>query len=242
MIKIDIMTLFCGICDSYISESIIGRAQKAGLIQINTHNIRDYANNKHNSVDDTPYGGGEGMVIQAMPVFDCYKHITKGLDYKPYTVYMSPKGKVLTQKRCIKLSKEEHIVILCGHYEGVDQRIIDEIIDEEISIGDYVLTGGELGALVLTDSVCRLCDGVLSSEECYINESHFNGLLEHPHYTRPAVWNGKAVPEVLLNGNHALIEQFRREKSLEETFFKRQDMLEKAELSKKDKDYIDKLK
>lgn len=222
--KIDIMTLFPEMCESVLSESIVGRAIKNGRIEVVCHNIRDYTLDKHNRVDDTPYGGGKGMVMQADPIYRCYCDIVKDYEKKPYTIYMSPQGKVLTQQISIELSKKEHIVILCGHYEGVDERVLEEIIDEEISIGDYVLTGGELPALVLVDTVARLCDGVLADSVCFEEESHYSGLLEYPHYTRPETWHNRTVPEVLLSGHHANIEQWRYEQSLERTKQKRPDM------------------
>ena len=212
---------------SVMSESILGRAEKNKIIEINAVNIRDFAQNKHNRVDDAPYGGGRGMVMQAPPIKRAYESVTKNLSYKPHTIYMSPQGSVLTQKKAIEISKKEHIVILCGHYEGIDQRILDEIVDEEISIGDYVLTGGELPAMVLIDTVSRMIEGVLSNNESFMEESHFNGLLEYPQYTRPYDYNGKCVPDILLSGDHAKIEKWRYEKSVETTKKKRPDMLEK---------------
>ena len=221
--KIDIMTLFPEMCEKVLSESIIGRAMKAGIIDIKCTNIRDFAGNKHNRVDDAPYGGGKGMVMQADPIFNCYKSLCD--DNKPHMIYMSPKGKTFTQKDALRLSKLHHIVLLCGHYEGVDQRVIDEIVDEEISIGDYVLTGGELPALVVADAVARMIPGVLAEDICFMEESHFDGLLEYPHYTRPEVWHGVSVPDVLLSGHHKNIEQWRKEKSIEVTKLRRPDML-----------------
>lgn len=224
------MTLFPEMCRSVLDESIIGRARKNGKVTVECHNIRDYANNKHNKVDDSPYGGGMGMVMAAEPIYNCYRAVSEKTEIEPYVIYMSPKGKTLTQKRAVELSKSENIVILCGHYEGVDERIIEEIVDEEISIGDYVLTGGELPALVLTDCICRMLDGVLTSPECFEEESHFNGLLEYPQYTRPEVWHGKNVPEVLLSGNHKNIKEWRKQQSLEVTKSKRPDLLKKDEI------------
>lgn len=221
------MTLFPEMCRSVLDESIIGRARKNGKVTVECHNIRDYANNKHNKVDDSPYGGGMGMVMAAEPIYNCYRAVSEMAEAEPYVIYMSPKGKTLTQKRAVELSKSENIIILCGHYEGVDERIIEEIVDEEISIGDYVLTGGELPALVLTDCICRMLDGVLTSPECFEEESHFNGLLEYPQYTRPEVWHGKNVPEVLLSGNHKNIKEWRKQQSIEVTKLKRPDLLKK---------------
>ena len=233
--RIDIMTLFPDMCERVVSESIIGRARKAGKVSIVLTDIRDFAGNKHNKVDDMPYGGGMGMIMAAAPVYNCYKSLWNEDEPKPHLIYMSPKGKTLTQKRVVELSKLDRIVILCGHYEGVDQRVIDEIVDEEISVGDYVLTGGELPALTLTDAVCRMLDGVLSDDICFEEESHFSGLLEYPQYTRPAQWNGRNVPEVLLSGNHAEIEKWRRAQSLLETKRRRKDMFRKLKLSESDK-------
>lgn len=221
----DIMTLFPDMIKTVANESILGRAAEKGIITVNAVNIRDYTKDKHRRVDDYPYGGGFGMVMQCQPIFDCYKDIVK--EEKVHTIYMSPKGKVLTQKKALELSKLPRLVILCGHYEGVDQRVLDEIVDEEISIGDYVLTGGELGACVLIDSVSRMIDGVLAADEAFENESHFNGLLEHPQYTRPEEWNGKRVPDILLSGHHANIEKWKAEQSLLITQKMRPDLLEK---------------
>lgn len=223
--RIDIATLFPEMCETVLSESIVGRARKAGKIEVFCHQIRDYTNDKHRRVDDTPYGGGMGMVMQAEPIYNCFLAVTKSFTEKPHVVYMSPKGKVLTQKKAIKFSQMQNIFIICGHYEGVDQRVIDKIVDEEISIGDYVLTGGELPALVMVDTVSRMCDGVLSSAECYEDESHFSGLLEYPHYTRPEIWEEMRVPDVLLSGHHANISKFRHDEAMKLTLERRPDML-----------------
>lgn len=233
------MTLFPDMCERVVSESIIGRARKAGKVSIVITDIRDFAGNKHNKVDDMPYGGGMGMIMAAAPIYNCYKSLYGEDEPKPHLVYMSPKGKTLTQKRVVELSKLDRIVILCGHYEGVDQRVIDEIVDEEISVGDYVLTGGELPALTLTDAVCRMLEGVLADDICFEEESHFAGLLEYPQYTRPAQWLGREVPEVLLSGNHAEIEKWRRLQSLLETGRRRKDMFRKLKLSEDDLKLLD---
>lgn len=225
--RIDIATLFPEMVDNILSESIVGRARKKGAIEINCHQIRDYTLDKHRRVDDIPYGGGMGMVMQAEPIFRCYQAVCEQIGAKPHTIYMTPKGSVFTQSRAAELSRMDNILIICGHYEGVDQRVLDRIVDEEISIGDYVLTGGELPAAVVTDAVARMCSGVLSSPECYEEESHFSGLLEYPQYTRPEVWDGEAVPPVLLTGHHKNIADWRHEKSLEITKEKRPDMYEK---------------
>lgn len=233
--RIDILTLFPEMCQTVMNESIIGRAQKADKVEIVCTNIRDYANNKHNKVDDTPYGGGMGMVMAAEPIYNAYKSLYDEGEEKPHLVYLSPKGKNFNQQKAIELSKLDRLVLLCGHYEGVDERVLEEIVDEEISIGDFVLTGGELPALAVADAVCRMLPGVLSDELCFSEESHFSGLLEYPQYTRPAEWMGKEVPEVLLSGNHKKIEEWRRAKSLVITMEKRPDMLKEADLSEKDK-------
>lgn len=224
--RIDIATLFPEMMETILSESIVGRARKKGAIEIHCHQIRDYTKDKHRRVDDIPYGGGMGMVMQADPISNCYNAITEQLGTKPHTIYMTPKGSVFNQKKAIELSKLDNILILCGHYEGVDQRILDKIVDEEISVGDYVLTGGELPAAVLTDAVARMCDGVLSSSECFEDESHYNGLLEYPQYTRPEIWEGEAVPPVLLSGHHKNIADWRLEQSIRITKEKRPDMYE----------------
>ncbi len=238
--RIDIMTIFPDMMNAYLSESIIGRAIKAEKLEVHCHNIRDYTTDKHNRTDDMPYGGGNGMIMTAQPIDDCFSAIVTKTGKKPYFIYMSPQGKTLTQKKAIELSKMDNIAILCGHYEGVDQRVLDKLCDEEISIGDYVLTGGELPALVLTDAVARMLDGVLSSEECFTDESHFGGLLEYPQYTRPAVWQGRSVPDVLISGHHKNIEKYKKEQSLLNTLKKRPEMLKNAELSKNDVEFIEK--
>lgn len=242
MMKIDIMTLFPDMCNSFLHESVIGRAIAANKVEINCHNIRDYTTDKHNRVDDAPYGGGMGMILQAQPIYDCYKAITKNLDYKPHVIYMSPQGKTFNQNKACELSNLNHLIILCGHYEGVDQRVIDEIVDEEISIGDYVITGGEMAALVVADAVSRLLPNVLSDDICFEDESHYSGLLEYPQYSRPQVWNGREVPEILMSGHHANIEKWRREMSLEVTYNKRPELIESANLSENDLKILSKLK
>lgn len=237
-LRIDVATLFPEMCEYYLSESIVGRARKKGLFEINCHQIREYTKDKHRRVDDTPYSERQGMLMQAEPIFCCYKAVEEMTGKKPYVIYMSPQGKTLTQKKCIELSKMDNIFILCGHYEGVDQRVIDKIVDEEISIGDYVLTGGELPALVLIDSVVRMIDGTLSRSDCYEDESHYSGLLEYPQFTRPEVWQDMTVPAVLLSGHHANIAKWRREQALITTLKKRPDLLLKAELDKKDEEFL----
>lgn len=218
--KFNILTLFPEMFDA-LQKSIIGKAVEKEIIEINLINIRDFSKNKHKKVDDTPYGGGAGMVIRPDVVYDAYKSI----EHKnAKVIYMTPQGKKLNQQKVEELSKEENLIILCGHYEGIDQRVIDEIVDEEISIGDYVLTGGEIPAMVLIDSVSRYIEGVISKESTS-EESFSDGLLEYPQYTRPEIFNEKRVPEVLISGHHENIENWRKEKSLEITKKKRPDLL-----------------
>ena len=240
--RIDIATLFPDMCETVLSESIVGRARKAGHITVHCHNIRDYSADKHNRVDDYAYGGGMGMIMQAQPIYDCFMAVCESAEIRPHAVYLSPQGKTLTQQKCIELKEYGHLFLLCGHYEGVDERIIEEIIDEEISIGDYVLTGGELPALVLTDAVARLCDGVLSSNECYEEESHYGGLLEYPQYTRPEVWRGRRVPDVLLSGHHQNIADWRRVQRISRTEEKRPDLMETFLPTEKDRKLLKKYK
>ncbi|MDD6270323.1 MAG: tRNA (guanosine(37)-N1)-methyltransferase TrmD [Oscillospiraceae bacterium] len=230
--RIDIATLFPDMCEAVLSESIVGRARKAGYITVECHNIRDYTLNKHKRVDDVPYGGGRGMVMQADPIYRCWEAVCEKLEDKPHAIYLSPKGKTLTQQKAVELSEMNSLFLLCGHYEGIDQRVLDTIIDEEISVGDYVLTGGELPALVLTDAIARMCPGVLPESVCFEEESHFSGLLEYPHYTRPEIWHDMAVPPVLLSGHHKNIADWRFAQSLEVTKEKRPDLYES---------YIDKI-
>ncbi|HIU51472.1 MAG TPA: tRNA (guanosine(37)-N1)-methyltransferase TrmD [Candidatus Merdicola faecigallinarum] len=226
--KFDVLTLFPNMFDA-LKESIIGRSQEKGLLDINLINIRDFSKNKHKKVDDTPYGGGAGMVINPTVVYDAYQSVKTE---KAKVIYLSPQGKVLTQNKVQELAEEEHIILLCGHYEGIDQRVIDEIVDEEISIGNYVLTGGEIPAMVLIDSVSRYVEGVINQDS--VNEESFsNGLLEYPQYTRPEMFLGRKVPEVLLSGNHQKIEEWRKEQAVEITRRKRPELL-KENNSKKE--------
>lgn len=236
--RFDVLTLFPDMFRAVLGDSIIGRAEKAGLIGLNFIDIRDFTKNKHRKVDDTPYSGGGGMLMQAQPVFDAYMSVAKGLAYKPYTIFMSPQGSVFSQDKAIELSRYNHIILLCGHYEGIDQRVLDEIVDAEISLGDFVMTGGEIPAMAIIDTVSRLIPGVLANDGSFQNESHFQGLLEHPQYTKPQVWHDKAVPEVLLSGNHRLIDKWKHEQSLLATLKKRPDMLEKAWLTEEDAEFI----
>ena len=240
--RIDILTLFPEMCNAYISESIIGRGRKAGKVEIECTDIRDYTKDKHRRVDDTPYGGGMGMIMQVEPVYDCFSALCEKLGAKPHLIYLTPQGKTLTQKRVKELSELANIALLCGHYEGIDERVIEELQPEEISVGDYVLTGGELPALILADAVSRMLPGVLSDDECFEEESHFSSLLEYPQYTRPYEWKGRTVPDVLLTGHHANVDKWRRQQSLKRTLERRPDMLEKAELSKDDLSYLSELK
>lgn len=230
--NIDIATLFPEMLENYLSQSVVGRARDKGVFTVKCHNIRDYTQDKHRRVDDTPYSERQGMLMQCEPVYNCFKAVTEGR--KPHVIYMSPQGKTLTQQRAKELSQLDDIFILCGHYEGVDERVIEEIVDEEISIGDYVLTGGELPALVLVDSVVRMLDGTLSKADCYEDESHYNGLLEYPQYTRPEIWHDKQVPEVLLSGHHANIQKWRHEQALITTWKKRPELIEKLQLTDED--------
>ncbi len=240
--RIDILTLFPEMCEAVMSESIIGRARKSGKVEINFHQIREFAINKHNQVDDTPYGGGAGMLMMPQPIYDCYMKVCDEAQAKPHLIYMSPCGKTLTQERVKELAELPNIAILCGRYEGVDQRVIDEIVDEEISIGDYVVTGGEMPAMILADAVSRMLPGVLSEPEGFMGESHYSGLLEYPQYTKPPVWHDIAVPDVLASGHHANIKKWQREKALERTLERRPELLENAELSKKDVEFLNSLK
>lgn len=240
--RIDILTLFPAMCDAVMSESIIGRARKAGKVEINSIDIRDYTLDKHRRVDDKPYGGGMGMIMAPQPIYDCFQALCDEIGKRPHLIYLTPQGKVLTQERVKELSKLENIALLCGHYEGIDERVIEALEPEEISAGDYVLTGGELPALIVADSVARMLPGVLSDDECFEEESHYNSLLEYPQYTHPSSWQGRDVPEVLLSGHHANVEKWRREKSLERTYKRRPDMLYSAELSKSDLEFLSKLK
>ena len=238
------MTLFPDTMNAVLHESILGRAAKKGIIEVNCVQIRDYTENKQCQVDDYPYGGGWGCVMMAQPLKSCLDDImSTAKDRKSRVIYMSPQGKPYDQQTARRLRDEyDHLVLVCGHYEGIDERFIEQCVDEEISIGDFVLTGGEIAAMAVADSVCRLVPGVLSDEECFTGESHWDGVLEYPQYTRPEVWEGRAVPEVLLQGNHAAVDEWRRKKSLERTMDKRPDMFERLELTdKKDIKLVDQI-
>lgn len=237
--RIDILSLFPEFFSVLSNWSIIGRAKEENRVQINNVNIRDFSKNKHKKVDDYPFGGGPGMVMTPEPILEAINSV-KNIDSR--VIYLSPQGKPFSQELANELSKESHLILLCGHYEGIDNRIIDNYIDEEISVGDFVLTGGEIPAMIIVDAVVRLLPGVLSGEESFMEESHYNGLLEHPQYTRPREFNGHTVPDILLSGNHKNIEAWKKEESLKSTFIKRPDLLEKVILSKEEKDILSKIK
>lgn len=236
-----VLTLFSEMIEATLSHSITGRAIREKIINVEAVNIRDFTEDKHRHVDDYPYGGGAGMVMQPQPIYDAYKSIKERAG-KCRVLYMSPQGKRFDQKMAEELSGEDSIIFLCGHYEGVDERIIEEIVTDEVSIGDFVLTGGELAAVTIIDTVSRLVPGVLNKEESYENESFSDGLLEYPQYTRPPEFMGRTVPDILLSGHHANIDKWRREQSIVRTYNKRPDLLEKAELTDKDKIFLDRLK
>lgn len=240
--RIDIMTLFPEMCEAVMGESIIGRARATGKVEINFHQIRDFAVNRRNQVDDTPYGGGAGMLMMPQPIYDCFMKICDEVGERPHFIYMSPCGKTLNQEKIKELSELPNVAILCGRYEGVDQRVIDEIVDEEISIGDYVVTGGEMPAMILADGISRMLPGVLSEPEGYMGESHYSSLLEYPQYTKPPVWHGMEVPAVLSSGHHANIKKWQRERAIERTLERRPEMLENVQLDKKEKAFLEELK
>ncbi|MCD8390319.1 MAG: tRNA (guanosine(37)-N1)-methyltransferase TrmD [Firmicutes bacterium] len=243
--RFDVLTLFPDMFEAVLGDSIIGRARAAGIIEVNTVNIRDFTKNKHRKVDDTPYSGGGGMLMTPQPIYDAYKSVAGDAasgDSKPLTIYLSPQGRIFNQQTAVRLARDfDRIILLCGHYEGIDQRVLDKIVDMEISLGDFVLTGGEIPAMAVIDTVSRMLPGVLASESSYQNESHFNGLLEYPQYTKPQVWEGEAIPEILISGHHANIEKWKREQSLINTKNKRPDLLEKAELTEGDRKFLESL-
>ena len=236
--RFDVLTLFPDMFNAVLGDSIVGRAQAAGLLEFNFVNIRDFSANKHKKTDDYPYSGGGGMLMTPQPIYDAYKSITADCEEKPHTIFMSPQGQVFNQKKAVELAGYDRLVFLCGHYEGVDQRVLDMLVDEEISVGDFVLTGGELPAMTVIDAVARMIPGVLADKSSYTNESHFSGLLEYPQYTRPEEFMGVKIPEVLISGHHKNIEIWKRHKALEATLKKRPDMLEKAELDTDDIKYL----
>ncbi len=240
--KYYVMTLFPEMIEAGMNTSIMGRARKGGLLSLETVNIRDYAGNKHGSVDDYTYGGGAGMLMQAEPVFACYKAIEERLKKPARVVYLTPQGEVFSQKKAEDLAREDALVFLCGHYEGIDERVLEEIVTDNISIGDYVLTGGELPAMVVMDAVARLIPGVLSNEVSAEFESFYDNLLEYPQYSRPEIWRGKRVPEVLLSGHHKNIETWRRQEAIKRTLVRRPDLLEKAVLTPKENEFLEDLK
>ena len=240
--RFDVMTLFPDMISAVTEASILGRAKDAGLINVNIHNIRDYTTNKHRKVDDTPYGGGMGMLMAPQPIFDCYRSFCDSLPEKRRVIYLSPKGSVFNHEKALELSKYDSIVLLCGHYEGIDARVEDLLVDEMISVGDYVLTGGELAACIVVDAVARLVPGVLADNVCFEDESIASGLLEYPQYTKPPVFEGIKVPEVLLGGNHNDITTWRRKKALEQTLKHRPDLLNAEKLTKDDILYLEQIK
>ena len=235
--RFDILTLFPDAVDAMMQSSILGRAQKKGLLEIHAHQIRDYTTNRQNQVDDYPYGGGRGAIMQCDPLYRCWCAVCDDIGAPVHTIFLSACGKTFNQEKAKQLAGEfENIVLVCGHYEGIDQRFIDECVDEEISIGDFVLTGGEIPAMAVADAVCRLVPGVLPDKECFEEESHWDGLLEYPQYSRPAVWHGREVPPILLSGDHARVARWRRKQSILRTRARRPDMYEKLRLdSKEDK-------
>lgn len=233
--KFYILTLFPEMVMQGLNTSIIGKAVEKGLLSIEAVNIRDYTKDKHQKVDDYPYGGGAGMVMQAQPIYDAYMALADKIGYRPRTIYLTPQGPTFTQPMAKEMAKEEHLIFLCGHYEGVDERVLEEIVTDYVSIGDYVLTGGELPAMVMIDAISRMVPGVLTNEESGSTESFEGNLLEYPQYSRPAEWNGKKVPDVLMSGDHKKIESWRREQSILRTKKYRPDLLKKADLTIKEK-------
>ena len=232
--RVDILTLFPDSMRTVLGESIIGRAAKKGILDIQAHQIRDYTENKQMQVDDYPYGGGRGAVMQADPLYRCWEHICQETGSRGHTIYLSPCGRVLNQEVAKELKASyDHLILVCGHYEGIDERFIEECVDEEISVGDFVLTGGEIPAMAVADAVCRLVPGVLSDPECFTEESHWDGLLECPQYSRPEVWHDRRVPPILLSGHHANIAKWRRKQAIIRTRDRRPDMYEKLDLSSK---------
>ena len=240
--RFDIATLFPEVCEAVVNSSIIGRGIKAGKLEVHCHQIRDYTTDKHRRTDLRLHGGGMGMLMMCQPIYDCWRAVSQQLGQKPYVIYLSPQGKVLTQAHARELKEKKNLFLLCGHYEGVDQRVLDEIVDEEVSIGDYVLTGGELAAMVMIDAISRHVPGVLNNEESAQFDSFHDNLLEYPQYSRPEEWRGKRVPEVLLSGHHGKVDEWRRRQSLKRTLERRPDLLEGAKLDKKDEEFLRGLK
>jgi len=240
--RIDILTLFPDALGDVLSESILGRAQERGYIQIETRQIRDYTANKQNQVDDYPYGGGRGAIMQADPLYRCWEAACDDAGGPVHTIFLSPCGHTFCQADAIRLSKLENLILVCGHYEGIDQRFIDECVDEELSLGDFVLTGGEIAAMAVTDAVCRMVPGVLADPECFEEESHYSGLLEYPQYSRPALWHGREVPPILLSGDHGKVRKWRRKQAILRTHLRRPDMYARLDLtSKEDKKLLKEL-
>lgn len=240
--RIEVITIFPEAFEGPLGVSIVKRAIEAGIVTINLVNLRDYTHDAHRSVDDAPYGGGGGMVMMAPPLFEAVESIASRYEEKPRTILLTPQGRRLSQRLVEELAAEDALLLICGHYEGVDERVRQALVDDEISIGDYVLTGGELPAMVLIDAVVRLLPGAVGNERSVVEDSFTSGLLEHPHYTRPEVWRGMAVPSVLLSGNHEQIRRWRRRESLRRTFQRRPDLLEQAELTQEDKEFIAQLR
>ncbi len=238
MLRVDVLTLFPEMMDGVFGTSILGKAQEKGIAKLSSVNFRDYANNKHNTVDDYPFGGGGGMVLKPEPLFAAVEDLTAGLASRPRIVLMCPQGEPFTQRKAEELAAEEHLIFVCGHYEGYDERIREHLVTDELSIGDYVLTGGELPAMVVIDAVVRLLPGALGNESSAVTDSFSTGLLEYPHYTRPASFRGWDVPEVLVSGHHARIEAWRREQSLLRTLERRPELLESAELTAKERKWL----
>ena len=237
--KIDIMTLFPDTVDAVMHSSIMGRAMQRGLIDIQSTNIRDYSPTRNRRTDDYPYGGGKGLVMLAEPLYLCHEHLCAGEHV--HTILMSPQGKTFNQEKARELLEKKHIILVCGHYEGIDERFIDACVDEEISMGDFVLTGGEIPAMAIADCICRMVPGVLSEETCFTEESHWAGVLEYPQYTRPEVWRDRKVPEILLSGHHANIKKWQRKQALMRTYLRRPEMLEDAPLSAEDANFLTEL-
>ncbi len=238
MLRVDVLTLFPEMMDGVFGTSILGKAQEKGIAKLSSVNFRDYANNKHNTVDDYPFGGGGGMVLKPEPLFAAVEDLTAGLESRPRIVLMCPQGEPFTQRKAEELADEDHLIFVCGHYEGYDERIREHLATDELSIGDYVLTGGELPAMVVIDAVVRLLPGALGNESSAVTDSFSTGLLEYPHYTRPASFRGWDVPEVLISGHHARIEAWRREQSLLRTLERRPELLESAELTPKERKWL----
>lgn len=234
MYEIDIMTLFDLTVGDMMNESVLGRAQERDLLRIEAHQIRDYTANKQCQVDDYPYGGGRGAVMQADPLYRCWTALCDEAGGPVHTIYMSPAGKTFTQADAKRLLQYDNLILVCGHYEGIDERFIEECVDEELSLGDFVLTGGEIPAMAVADAVARMVPGVLSDPECFEDESHYNGLLEYPQYSRPEIWHGLQVPPILLSGHHENVRKWRRKQALLRTRMRRPDLYEKLDLTSKE--------